>query len=101
MNGEDPEIDRRAFDGARRDAPCFDGHFPDAPITPGAVLLAQGARALREAGRPISRIERMKFLRPLPPETPFEIEIARSGDRAKLRWIAAGAVLAEAKVVLG
>lgn len=101
MSGAAPQIERRAFDGARRDAPCFDGHFPGDPITPGAVLIGHGARALRAAGRPLARITRVKFLRPLPPETPFEIEIEQSGDAAKLRWLAGDAVLAEARVVLG
>ncbi|MFV0475486.1 MAG: hypothetical protein ACK5MQ_14950 [Pikeienuella sp.] len=95
------QVYRHVFAGARRDAPCFDGHFPGAPITPGAVLIAHAARALREAGSPLSRIMRVKFMRPLPPETPFEIEIERRGDMAKLRWISGGELLAQARVALG
>ncbi|MEM0923292.1 MAG: hypothetical protein AAGF44_00685 [Pseudomonadota bacterium] len=86
--------------GLTADAPCLDGHFPGNPIVPGAVLLAQAAEWLAEQGSEIAVVKRMKFLRPLPPESEFRIEMIRDQRSARLSWHADAGLLAEAQVTL-
>ena len=62
----------------KSDHPMLAGHFPGHPIVPGAWLLAWvvAAATRRLAAGTESRfvlsIKRVKFLRPLPPDQPFE-----------------------------
>ncbi|MCI4662262.1 MAG: hypothetical protein MRY63_10650 [Neomegalonema sp.] len=86
--------------GLSRAAACFDGHFPGAPLTPGAVLLAHAGRLLRAEGAPILEVARMKFLAPLAPECPFEIEAQGQGIAAELTWRSDTEILAKAKLRL-
>jgi 3-hydroxymyristoyl/3-hydroxydecanoyl-(acyl carrier protein) dehydratase len=47
--------------------PVFAGHFPDAPLVPGSMLLDL---VLRAWGMPVARVPEVKFLKPvLPGET--------------------------------
>jgi len=49
------------------DHPVFAGHFPDAPLVPGSMLLDL---VLRAWGMPVARVPEVKFLKPvLPGET--------------------------------
>ncbi len=48
------------------DHPASDGHFPGAPIVPGAVLLAEIASALGLADGPVT-LRDAKFTRPVLP----------------------------------
>ena len=82
------------------DAPFLQGHFPGNPIVPGAILLGYSAQALRDLGYEIIRVQRMKFLRPLLPEQPFEIRFDKGQVISKLSWISSGDVLADARVEL-
>jgi 3-hydroxymyristoyl/3-hydroxydecanoyl-(acyl carrier protein) dehydratase len=62
--------------------PAFSGHFPDAPLLPGVVLLDEMLRAVEEAGRGGGwSIATAKFLQPVRPgETLiFEHEPLTSG----------------------
>lgn len=86
--------------GVPCDSPCFDGHFPDNPITPGAVLLGYAAAMADEAGFALTGIRRMKFLRPLGPGEPFSISISRAPKSSKIVWDADGEPIATAQVVL-
>lgn len=55
--------------------PSLAGHFPDAPIVPGVVLLDY-AKALLQSWQPQLRIKTLsqaKFLQPLSPQQPFTI----------------------------
>ena len=60
------------------DHPMLAGHFPGHPIVPGAWLLAWViAAAMRrllatDESRSIAAIKRVKFLRPLAPDSAFE-----------------------------
>ncbi len=59
--------------------PCLAGHFPDAPIVPGVVLLDY-ARDLLQIWQPHSRIKTLsqaKFLQPLPPQQRFTITLTQ------------------------
>ena len=52
------------------DHPALPGHFPGAPVVPGALLLAEGLQQLAtHYGRALTcrRIERAKFLMPVAP----------------------------------
>lgn len=87
-------------DGVPATAGCLDGHFPGNPIVPGAVLLGYAAKTLQVEGIGIASVLRMKFQRPLSPDTPFEIEMKRDGANASLVWQSEETVLAQARVTL-
>lgn len=59
--------------------PCLAGHFPNAPIVPGVVLLDY-ARELLQNWQPTLRIKSLsqaKFLQPLAPQQCFTITLTR------------------------
>lgn len=58
----------------------FDGHFPGNAIVPGAMLVAQLAAHLEACDLELRSIARLKFIRPLGPDTHFEILLKRAGD---------------------
>jgi 3-hydroxymyristoyl/3-hydroxydecanoyl-(acyl carrier protein) dehydratase len=72
------------------DHPCLAGHFPDAPIVPGVVLLDY-ARALLQIWQPGLRIKTLsqaKFLQPLPPQQAFTITLtADNADKIKFACV--------------
>jgi 3-hydroxymyristoyl/3-hydroxydecanoyl-(acyl carrier protein) dehydratase len=76
--------------------PAVAGHFPGAPMVPGALLLAEALEALGLA-RAGLEIASAKFLHPVAPET--DIEVRRAGERIELR--AAGRVVASALLKAG
>jgi len=67
--------------GFPADCLFFDGHFSGTPIVPGAIILGYLSGRLAETGRSILRVERMKFVRPLGPNVPFETEVRCRGNR--------------------
>lgn len=79
---------------------CLDGHFPGNPIVPGAVLLGLAQQALRDIGYEIKCVQRMKFLRQLIPDQPYEITLEIGDTLAKLAWISGTETLANARVEL-
>ena len=65
--------------------PCFDGHFPTAPLVPGALLLKWLAQVLfQQYGQPVSRIKQIKFYAPITPGMPLFIESAPTKNTVKL-----------------
>jgi 3-hydroxymyristoyl/3-hydroxydecanoyl-(acyl carrier protein) dehydratase/SAM-dependent methyltransferase len=66
----------------RADHPCLAGHFPDAPIVPGVVILDEVAAALAEWRKDchLSGIRAVKFVLPLKPEQPFTISLTAAKD---------------------
>lgn len=68
--------------------PALPGHFPDQPLVPGVVLLAlvheQARDRLGLPSRP-SRWSRIKFLAPLRPEVPIQIELSGDAERFSFR----------------
>lgn len=73
--------------------PAFAGHFPGAPVVPGALLLAAALEALALA-RADLEIASAKFLHPVPPEA--EVEVHRLGNHIELR--AQGRIVATAQL---
>ena len=76
--------------------PAFAGHFPGAPVVPGALLLAAALDALGEAGSGLD-IAQAKFLQPVGPDTAVEVsceETASGSLRLELR--AGGRLVASA-----
>lgn len=84
-------------------APCVQGHFPGAPVVPGAWLLARMHAYLGELYPEYALVEikKAKFLAPLLPEQRVQISIDDSRwPRLKVSFLAAGGALLEASVML-
>lgn len=62
--------------------PEYDGHFPGDPVVPGAAILVAVERA---AGRPVARLERVRFLAVVRPGEDVDIEVTLDGDRARFK----------------
>lgn len=63
-----------------RDHPAFAGHFPDAPVLPGACVLALVLQAAAQQFRPASQgnglvVQQVKFLAPVGPGQTIAIEL--------------------------
>ena len=90
------------------DHPMLAGHFPGDPIVPGAWLLAwvvgAAVRRLSTTGesRSIAAIKRVKFLRPLAPNCPFECTLDPATRNHTMRFavISDGGVIAEGSLQL-
>jgi 3-hydroxyacyl-[acyl-carrier-protein] dehydratase len=69
----------------RADHPTLPGHFPDAPLVPGVVILDEVLEALIEwRGDPqLTGIQIVKFLAPLKPEQPFTISLSLENERSR------------------
>ena len=66
------------------DHPSLPGHFPDAPLVPGVLILDEVLAALRDWQKDcqLTAIRTVKFLQPLKPEQPFTICLSSSNDDA-------------------
>lgn len=87
-------------DGIAKNSRFLEGHFPQDPIVPGAILLGLAAQKLGEAGIEIANIARMKFVRTLRPLQPFEINVDPSTSPSTVHWVSAGQTIAKAAVQL-
>ena len=76
----------------------FDGHFPGRPIVPAAVLLAQLSAHLEDTGLTLDAVKRMKFVRPMGPETEFQIIFEPTRDAWKARFTDAQGTFAQAHI---
>lgn len=76
--------------------PAFAGHFPGAPMVPGALLLAEALVALGIGEGPLE-IASAKFLRPVGPDTVVEARCEDTGAGAqRLELRAQGELVATA-----
>jgi 3-hydroxymyristoyl/3-hydroxydecanoyl-(acyl carrier protein) dehydratase len=82
--------------GVPSGSPCLDGHFMGNPIVPGAMLLGIAATVLAKRGAEITKVQRMKFLRPLLPDVPYEIDVTETA----IVWRNDDGVIAQARVTL-
>jgi 3-hydroxyacyl-[acyl-carrier-protein] dehydratase len=66
------------------DHPSLPGHFPDAPLVPGVLILDEVRAALLDWQKDyeLAAIRTVKFLQPLKPEQPFTICLSTSNDDA-------------------
>jgi 3-hydroxyacyl-[acyl-carrier-protein] dehydratase len=64
------------------DHPSLPGHFPEAPLVPGVLILDEVLAALRDWQKDcqVTAIPTVKFLQPLMPEQPFTICFATGKD---------------------
>lgn len=86
--------------GVLAGAPCLDGHFPGNPVVPGAMMLALLSARLAGEGVSVARVRRMKFLRVLRPDVPFDIEVTQGPQGASAVFRDAAGVFAEARIEL-
>jgi 3-hydroxyacyl-[acyl-carrier-protein] dehydratase len=68
----------------RANHPSLPGHFPDAPLVPGVVILDEVIAALAEwqQNSQLNGIRMVKFLAPLKPEQAFTISLSLRNERA-------------------
>ena len=68
----------------RANHPSLPGHFPDAPLVPGVVILDEVIAALVEwqQNSQLSGIRLVKFLAPLQPEQVFTISLSLRNERS-------------------
>ena len=62
------------------DHPAYEGHFPGAPVLPGAVLLDAAINAIETAEQRTGcpwRVPAVKFLGPVRPGEPLELQFHR------------------------
>jgi 3-hydroxyacyl-[acyl-carrier-protein] dehydratase len=75
--------------------PCLPGHFPGHPLVPGVLLLEHVATALRAwRAQRLARVLEAKFLAPLHPGEPAELELGESGGRIRFEIRRESTVLA-------
>lgn len=91
---------RRAI---RADHPSLPGHFPDAPLVPGVLILDEVLAALRvwRKDYELTAIRTVKFLRPLKPEQQFRICLsANNGTPSEINFCCRieGRVIAEGQL---
>lgn len=62
--------------------PDFPGHFPGDPLVPGAALLVE---VERRVGRPVAKLERVRFLGMVRPGDDVDFTVTVDRDRARFR----------------
>jgi 3-hydroxyacyl-[acyl-carrier-protein] dehydratase len=87
------------------DHPSLAGHFPEAPIVPGVVILDEVTAALAEGcgDFQLTCICAAKFLLPLKPEQPFTISFTTAKEqenRINFRCCTDSRILVEGRVEL-
>lgn len=83
------------------DHPCLPGHFPGQPVVPGVVVLDHVLAAIDAAHGPLGalRLPQVKFVQPLLPDEPADIELAGAAPHWRFRVLCAGSVIATGDVV--
>lgn len=84
----DGELDLELWIGA--DCPWFEGHFPGHPILPGVVQIGWAAWfASQWTGHdtPPALLERIKFKRPVRPETSLVLQLRRRSGKIGFEYL--------------
>jgi 3-hydroxymyristoyl/3-hydroxydecanoyl-(acyl carrier protein) dehydratase len=80
------------------DHPALPGHFPGAPVVPGALLLAEGLHRLElltAVPLQCQRIESAKFLQPVAPGATITATLAMAkGTQGSIAFYVAGTLVA-------
>jgi 3-hydroxyacyl-[acyl-carrier-protein] dehydratase len=84
--------------------PALPGHFPRAPIVPGAWLLTLVEACCREHLRTeiaVAQLDFVRFRAPLLPDQPFRIALeVESGGRIRFTIVTDGAQIADGRLTL-
>lgn len=81
------------------DHPCLAGHFPDAPLVPGVMLLEQVALALRACrGQRLARVVDAKFMAPLLPGQAAQVWLTDAASRVRFEVRREGELIARGTV---
>lgn len=83
------------------DHPSLPGHFPGRPIVPGVVVLEHVLAAIEAREGPLGavRLPQVKFLQPLLPGEPADIQITGTAPRWKFRVMRGDALVSSGEVV--
>jgi 3-hydroxyacyl-[acyl-carrier-protein] dehydratase len=79
------------------ESPACEGHFPGAPILPGALLLDEILRRLPLVGVPL-QVASVKFRRVVTPGTRVELEYVDDAGRCRFLLRAGGQVVVDGVV---
>ena len=84
------------------DHPSLPGHFPDAPLVPGVLILDEVRAALHDWQNEyeLTSIRTVKFLQPLKPEQQFTICLSANNDSSEVNFCCRieGRVIAEGQL---
>jgi predicted hotdog family 3-hydroxylacyl-ACP dehydratase len=85
------------------DARDCEGHFPDRPIVPGAVLLARAGAVLAACGMPssLNGIRHARLRQLVAPDDKILLEARSAGDRIRVNLKRNGALVADAEFGVG
>jgi len=82
------------------DHPSLPGHFPGNPVVPGVVLLEHVLAAIEATHGPLGalRLPQVKFVQPLLPGEPAQVELEGEAPRWRFRVLREGVLLASGEV---
>lgn len=82
------------------DHPSLPGHFPGHPVVPGVVLLDRVLQAIeqRHGPMPALQLPQVKFLQPLLPGQPADVQLDGAPPRWRFQVLRDGHVLARGEI---